>query len=144
MRLTGLSRPCCGRVKAETLPRSEVAEALARTLMEHPRLLRLLSMNLYEMEANSRLENLTQFKRSFGAALASVDQLLSRHIPEMNESQRSDFIYSFFPFIFGIYPYTSVTEKQKKAMREAGIPYQYKTAYDLTLTCVKKLLGITQ
>ena len=51
------------------------------------------------------------------------------------------FLYAFFPFIYGIYPYTSVTEKQKAAMAQAKIPYVYQSAYDLTYTCLKKLLN---
>ena len=122
------------------MARIDVAEVLARTLTNHPRLLRLLSMNLYEMEANSRPERLTEFKKSFGASLEAVDLLLRQYIPEMNEEERGKFVYAFFPFIYGIYPYTSVTEKQKRAMREAGIPYQYRSAYELTFECAKKLL----
>ena len=122
------------------MTRNDVAEVLAGTLTNHPRLLRLLSMNLYEMEANSRLERLVEFKKSFGASLETVDLLLQQYIPEMNEDQRRKFIYAFFPFIYGIYPYTSVTEKQMEAMREAGIPYQYQSAFELTFACAKKLL----
>jgi AcrR family transcriptional regulator len=122
------------------MTRDSAAEVLARTLTNHPRLLRLLSMNLYEMEANSRLERLVEFKKSFGASLETVDLLLQQYIPEMKEDQRRKFVYAFFPFIYGIYPYTSVTEKQMEAMREAGIPYQYQSAFELTFECAKKLL----
>ena len=124
------------------MTRNDVAEVLAGTLTNHPRLLRLLSMNLYEMEANSRLERLVEFKKSFGASLETVDQLLQQYIPDINEDQRRKFIYAFFPFIYGIYPYTSVTEKQMEAMREAGIPYQYQSAFELTFACAKKLLEV--
>ena len=123
------------------MTRSCVAVVLARTLTNHPRLLRLLSMNLYEMEANSRPERLVEFKKSFGASLETVDLLLQQYIPDMNEEQRRKFVYAFFPFIYGIYPYTSVTEKQKTAMEQAGISYVYQSAYDLTYTCLKKLLN---
>ncbi len=122
------------------LPRREVAAVLARTLTDHPRLLRLLSMNLYEMEANSRPERLTAFKRSFGASMDTVDLLLRRYLPEADEAWRQRFLYAFFPFIYGIYPYTSVTEKQQQAMREAGIPYVYQSAYDLTYRFLDQLL----
>ncbi len=126
----------------EAMSRGEAADVLARTLTDHPRLLRLLSMNLYEMEANSRPERLTAFKRSFGASLDTVDRLIRKYIPEMNETARKQFLYAFFPFIYGIYPYTSVTEKQKDAMRKAGIPYVYQSAYDLTYNCLIKLLEV--
>ena len=42
--------------------------------------------------------------------------------------------------MFGIYPYTAVTDKQKTAMREAGIDYVYQTVYELTCGCLVRLL----
>ena len=66
---------------------------------------------------------------------------LNKYVPEMDGAARQQFLYAFFPFIYGIYPYTSVTEKQKTAMEQAGIPYVYQSAYDLTYSCLKKLLG---
>jgi hypothetical protein len=43
--------------------------------------------------------------------------------------------------MFGIYPYTSVTEKQKTAMDDAGIGFIYHTVYELTYNCLTSLLG---
>jgi len=126
--------------RKEAMSREEVADVLARTLTDHPRLLRLLSMNLYEMEANSRPERLTEFKVSFGASLLTVDRMIQKYLPEMDDAGRKRFLYAFFPFIYGIYPYTSVTEKQRIAMEQAGIPYVYQSAYDLTCHCLIKLL----
>ena len=58
----------------------------------------------------------------------------------MDESEREAFIYSFFPFIYGIYPYAVVTEKQKQAMESAGVGYSYHSIFELAYTCAKKLL----
>ena len=124
----------------EAMSREELARTLARTLTDRPRLLRLLSMNLYDMEANSRPERLADFKVAFGASLGTVEQMLLRYIPEMDHEDRRRFLYAFFPFIYGIYPYTSVTERQRVAMQQAGIPYVYQSAYELTYECLKKLL----
>ena len=125
----------------EVMARAEIAEALAATLAERPRLLRLLSMNLYDMEANSRPERLAEFKLAFGASLAAVERMLQKYVPEMDEAARRRFTYAFFPFIYGIYPYTSVTDKQKEAMAQAGIPYAYQSAHDLTYACASQLLN---
>ena len=122
------------------LSRDQVAQALARTLTDRPRLLRLLSMNLYDMEANSRPERLANFKVAFGASLKTVEQMIRKYVPEMDADACQRFLYAFFPFIYGIYPYTAVTEKQKIAMEQAGIPYAYQPAYDLTYRCLTKLL----
>ena len=124
-----------------TMTRDELARTVARTLTDRPRLLRLLSMNLYDMEANSRPERLAEFKVAYGASLNAVSRMAEKYVPEMDEAARQQFLYAFFPFIYGIYPYTSVTEKQKTAMKQAGIPYVYQSAYDLTCTCLKKLLN---
>ena len=123
-----------------SITRDELARTLARTLTDRPRLLRLLSMNLYDMEANSRPERLAEFKVAYGASLDSVTRMVEKYVPAMDENARQQFLYAFFPFIYGIYPYTSVTEKQRIAMEQAGIPYVYQSAYDLTYTCLKKLL----
>ena len=122
------------------MTRDEVAQTLAYTLTERPRLLRLLSMNLFDMEANSRPERLAEFKLAFGASLDAVERMLAKYAPDMDGASRERFLYAFFPFIYGIYPYTSVTEKQRTAMERAGIPYVYQSAYDLTRNCLEKLL----
>ena len=59
----------------------------------------------------------------------------------MTAQDKQDFIYSFFPFMFGIYPYTVVTEKQKEAMKQAKVNYVYMSIYDIAYAEVKKLLG---
>ena len=124
-----------------SMTRDELARTLARTLTDRPRLLRLLSMNHFDMEANSRPDKLNEFKVAYGASLETVTRMVEKYIPEMDESERQQFLYAFFPFIYGIFPYTSVTEKQKAAMAQAKIPYVYQSAYDLTYTCLKKLLN---
>ena len=86
----------------DTLTRDELARILARTLTDRPRLLRLLSMNLYDMEANSRPERLAEFKAAFGASLETVTRMVKKYIPEMGEAARQAFLYAFFPFIYGI------------------------------------------
>ena len=98
-------------------------------------------MNNFDMEANSRQEFLTSFKESYGGSLRRMSRLLSTFCPDMSVSDIQNFISIFFPFMFGIYPYTEVTEKQRTAMEEAGINYVYQTVYELTYSCLIRLLG---
>ena len=125
----------------ESMTRDEIAQTLARTLSEKPQILKILSVNHFDMEANSREERVAEFKKSYGAALDVVDRMLRKFCPDMTDTDRQDFLYAFFPFIYGIYPYTSVTDKQREAMELAGIPYVYMSAYELTYRCAKKLLA---
>ena len=63
-----------------------------------------------------------------------------RMAKEMFFENRQEFVYCFFPFMFGIYPYTVVTEKQREAMKQAGVDYTYSSLYDLTFAAVKSML----
>ena len=125
----------------EALDRSRLAELLARSLERREQLLKLLSMNNYDMEANSRLELLTAFKAAYGKSMALMCAILGKFCPEMGEGEAQGFIYVFFPFMFGIYPYARVTEKQRGAMKEANVDYTYQSVYELAHACLKRLLG---
>ncbi len=117
-----------------------LARAIAETVAAHPRMLKLLSVNMYDMEENSRRERLTEFKRAFGTVMEQLRLTVRKFRPEMSEEQLTEFIFAFFPFMFGIYPYTMVTEKQQTAMLEAGIEYQKIDVFDLTYRFLKKYL----
>ena len=125
----------------ERMTKEELSEKIASSLSVREQLLKLLSMNNYDMEANSRQELLTAFKQSYGRSMHLFCMILEKFCPDMSVAEIQNFIYTFYPFMFGIYPYTAVTEKQKTAMKEAGISYVYQTVYELTYGCLIRLLG---
>ena len=63
----------------ETMTDDEIADVLARTLDDRRQLLKIMSMNHYDLEENSRMELLVEFKVSYGNAmkLARVDYTYS-------------------------------------------------------------------
>jgi len=124
----------------EQMDRDEFSDMLARSLEERPQLLKILSMNHYDMETGSRPEHLTAFKVVYGESIRTVMLSLNKYFPDMPVSEKQNFIYTFFPFMFGIYPYTFVTEKQRAAMEEANVNYVFMTIYEITYNCVRKLL----
>ena len=125
----------------ELLSKAELAEKLARSVEKREQLLKLLAMNNYDMEANSRPELLASFKRAYGKSLENVDRILQKFCPELDAARRLSFRLVFFPFMFGIYPYAAVTEKQRSAMEQAGVDFRYLSIYELTLACLRRLLG---
>ena len=62
----------CEREEAFSL--DVLASELAHALERRPLMLKLLSMNLYDMEANSRLERLVEFKAAYGKSIDAVDR----------------------------------------------------------------------
>ena len=125
----------------ESLTPDALSSALAHALERRPLMLKLLSMNMYDMEANSRMERLVAFKKAYGASKDALDRCLKKFVPALDEKGRQTFLYAFLPFVYGLYPYTMVTEKQKQAMREAGISYVYMSTYEMAYDFIRTLLG---
>lgn len=125
----------------EKLTKEELAAKIAQSIENRKQLLKLLSMNNFDMEANSREELLVSFKAAYGESMQLMKALLRKFCVAMTDEEIEKFIYIFFPFMFGIYPYTEVSEKQRRAMTAAGIDYRYETIYELTYNCLIQLLG---
>ena len=125
----------------DTLTADELAGEIAHSLENRPQLLKLLSMNHYDMEEHSRPERLTEFKKSYGGSLDAVRDCLTKFRPDMSEDERERFILVFFPFMFGIYPYTVATEKQLAAMKEANVKLTKCSVYKIIYNCIRKMLG---
>ena len=124
----------------ENQSKEEFASGLAHTIEKRPTLLKLLSMNMYDMEENSRMEVLIEFKRAYGDSIKTVKKCLDKFFKNMNEREKQEFLFSFFPFMYGIYPYAFVTDKQKESMQKAEVPFEYMTIYELAYKGILKLL----
>lgn len=126
--------------KNEELTKENFAKNLAKTIEKRKNLLKLLSMNMYDMEENSRIEELIKFKTAYGKSVEMVRKCIDKFFKDMTEEEKDNFIFSFFPFMYGIYPYAEVTKKQKLAMEKAKVPYKFQTIYEIAYNGVLKLL----
>ena len=72
--------------------------------------------------------------------MRAIMALLAKFRLDMTIACQQEFVYSFFPFLFGIYPYTVVTKKQEEAMAKANVNYIHNTIYQLAYSAVRKLL----
>ena len=124
----------------EKLSKEEFASKLAHTIEERPTLLKLLSMNMYDMEENSRMEVLIEFKKAYGDSMKMVRKCLDKFFKSMREEEKEEFIFLFFPLMYGIYPYAEVTTKQQVAMEKADVPFKYLSIYEITYKGIIKLL----
>ena len=124
-----------------TMSANDFAAAMAHSLEKHEQLLKLLAMNHYDMEENSRPERLTEFKVAYGASLDAVRACVKKYFPE---TDCETFIFVFFPFLFGVYPYSVATQKQLDAMRDAKMDFRMHSIYEIINSCVMQLLGGTK
>ncbi len=120
--------------------REQIAVQIAHTLEKRKQLLKLLSMNNYDMEENSREELLVSFKTAYGRSLGLFRSILEKYCSGMTEAEVNDIVYVFFPFMFGIYPYAEVTDKQKKAIEDAKVDFIYQSIYQITYNSLIRLL----
>ena len=115
--------------RAEDLP-----EKIAGTLEKRKLMLKLLAVNLYDMEENSRLERLVSFKRAYGKSTAK------QAFPQKTDAQRRQMLLTAFQFLHGVYPYAHATPKQIEAMDVVGIRHDNGTIYELSLAGLKTIL----
>ena len=123
------------------LEKEEFADKLASTVAKRKNLLKLLSMNMYDMEENSRMEELVEFKRAYGIAIKTVRKCVDKFFSKLSNEEKDEFIFLFFPLMYGIYPYAEVTKKQKEAMKKADVPFKYLSIYEITYKGILKLLN---
>ncbi len=69
------------------------ADKLAQTVAKRKNLLKLLSMNMYDMEENSRMEELIEFKRAYGNAIKMVRKCVDKFFNKMSDSEKEEFIF---------------------------------------------------
>ena len=124
------------------VPREEFAQAFSRLLEDRQCMLRLMSMNLYDMEAGSGMDALVRFKRVYNDSINAVVRCLKRHFPSCTDDTAYGFVYSFYPFLFGVYPYTSPTDKQVAAMEAAHVSYKNYTFSHIPCELVRKLIFV--
>lgn len=116
------------------------AREIALSLSCRGRMFKLLSVNIYEIEAESREENLVLFKRAYGAAIEALRACLRRFFPALEKADEAVFIYAFLPFLFGVYPYAHATQKQISAMQKAGVEVPSLSEFSLVSDFLKALL----
>ena len=125
----------------EAMSVESFAVALSSTLEKRKIMLKLMSMNLYDMECNSRLENLVEFKHAYADAIVAIRRCLEKFFPRMTAADIREFELAFFPFLFGVYPYTSHSEKQKAAMELAGVEYAEYSVGKIVKDFAARVLG---
>ena len=125
----------------EFLSREQLADRIAETLSERELMLKLLAVNLYDMEENSRMERLVEFKKAYGRSVELMKQIAARFCPEWDDAMRQSVVISCLQFFHGLYPYAHHTEKQGEAMKQAGVLPVQRTVKEFALTGLRRLLA---
>ena len=125
---------------SKAIRKEDLAQAIADTLEGRSLFLKILSENPFDMEANCRKECLEIYHEGYVNALSAIAEVLDKFCPKMTAADKAEFVYSFLPFLHGIYPYTEQRDKQKEAMKEAGFSVSKQNASDLAYAFLCVLL----
>ena len=128
---------CC----PEALSREQLADRIAETLSDREMMLKLLAVNLYDMEENSRMERLVEFKKAYGRSVELMKQIVARFCPDWSDAERQAAVITSLQFFHGLYPYAYHTEKQEEAMKRAEVPSVRMTVKELARNGLRKLLA---
>ena len=117
-----------------------LADGLAASLEQRTQMLKLLAMNLYDIEQNSRLESLVAFKHAYKRAMSELEALLRACKPQWGESRLNRFVFGLMPYTHGVYPFVFHSEKQCAAMDAANVAQPELTVRALVRDLALKLL----
>ena len=122
------------------LTKQQLAEEIAHSLENRDVLLRIQNMNLYEIELNSRVERLSEFKKLYGQAVTCIGNILKNQTEGITDEECEKIILTFGAFLFGVYPFVFHTEKQLQAMKEAGVTQSEVSIYQMIYDCLIRIL----
>ncbi len=126
----------------QKMTKKDFSNALAHSLEKRVSLLKLISTNLNDMEENSRIEFITDFKVAYGKSMEIVRNCLLKFFEEITSNEVDKFIYTFFPFMIGIYPYAVVTDRKKEAMKNANIKFKHYSIFEIAHMGISRILGV--
>lgn len=109
------------RGSSAPLDDDHLADGLAASLEKRTQMLKLLAMNLYDIEQNSRLESLVAFKHAYKRATSELEALLRACKPQWSELRLNRFVFGLIPYTHGVYPFVFHSEKQLAAMKAAEV-----------------------
>ncbi len=124
------------------MTKKDFSKSLAHSLEKRVSLLKLISTNLNDMEENSRTDYITDFKVSYGKSMEMVKNCLLKFFDDITTKDVDKFIYTFFPFMIGIYPYAVVTDRKKEAMKNANIKFKYYSIFEIAYMGISRILGV--
>lgn len=122
------------------LTKVQLAEELAHSLENREILLRIQNMNLYEIEINSRVERLAEFKKLYKKSVESIGSILKNQVEGITDEECEKIILTFGAFLFGVYPFVFHTQKQLDAMRQAGVTHSEVSIYQMVYECLIRIL----
>lgn len=103
------------------MTREQFSACLTQCLVRHGKMFRLLAILFSTLEANSRLEHLADFYQSVSDVFEAIFHSTGRYFPDIAPETRLSLQHACVAYVLGLHSMTSLSEKQKAAVRLAGV-----------------------
>lgn len=118
----------------------EFSSAIAKSLENRKLFFKVISVNHFEIEENSRIEKLADFQKVYYDTMNVFKECLNKFFPNMSDLEKQNFQNFFFIFLYGINSHVIVSQNQRKALNHANIEYHHVTIYDTIYNFMIKFL----
>ena len=122
--------------------RTEIIEMIASSLENREIMLRILNMNLMEIEINSRVDRLAEFKGWYKAEADCMKTMLRFCRPDISDAECEIFSRNLDAFLIGLYPFIHHTDKQIEAMMLAGVEHKKISVYDAVVEFLERVIPV--
>ncbi|SER65790.1 TetR/AcrR family transcriptional regulator [Lachnobacterium bovis] len=123
-----------------TLDDDEFLSEIANTVEERKLLLKIIGLDLYAIEDMSSIESLVRYKEEYKKCMFLFEFCLEKYKTNIDSERRIQIVHAFFHYTKGLYLTAYPTKKQKLVMKNAKIPYEEKSLYDLSYQFLKLIL----
>lgn len=122
------------------LSRHDFCRALADSLQHRQTMLRLLSFDWGGLKTESEETDLVRFYSHWDMALDSLRQCMKRFLPAVSKKKQDEFMACLTAYMYGLYPLSIISEKEKNAMDAAHFLYQPLSLFDAAYMGIDKFL----
>ncbi|WP_022749988.1 TetR/AcrR family transcriptional regulator [Lachnobacterium bovis] len=123
-----------------TLDDDEFLSEIANTVEERKLLLKIIGLDLYAIEDMSSIESLVRYKEEYKKCMFLFEFCLEKYKTNIDSERRIQIVHAFFQYTKGLYLTAYPTKKQKLVMKNAKIPYEGKSLYELSYQFLNLIL----
>ncbi len=127
----------------EQLSKEDFCKMLTESMVKREKMLRLFSIHLTAIENNCSLEKLIAFKKDSAIVFDIFNTAIQKFFPNTPVKDQNLFRSEFFIYVLGVYPFTHLSKKQRRAMLCARVIFDqndfYKLCYHGILLLAKNL-----
>lgn len=105
--------------------RKALATLFTDILLKHFKLIEIISVHMTDIERHTTLESLVRFKKKFKEFVLVLKKAMKFQFGQATDEQLDFFWESFTASLFGIYPLTSPSAIQRKAMKAADVAHAF-------------------